>query len=318
MCSESDDYWDSIMEIQGSNEDDDYNSVMLIPRTDNSDSDENSDMLVPGSNNDITTGDLRMEVQEKHDIYQPCNNGSSCKCLPISLIINNIMNESKVIQALYFIMMHLMNFDISVECTIVNNYVHELINASIWHPILFRDSISALFVTRIYSLLVEGGVDSVSTGITMHSLLRLLFSLDNSWFLYLSRKADFLQMLLVVIRNRRSEWEKAIYLLLFLSNDNPQNAAKIVRLDPNLWQIGLMRYQDPTDGMKVPLFAKVVMKIYLMAIEISRMDKNEVLRDNLSSLSKDHVRQLIGCQDLSDTLNLEGLGMVLMKAKDSM
>ena len=318
MCSESDDYWDSIMEIPGSNEDDDYNSVMLIPSTDNSDSDENSDMLVPGSNNDITTGDLRMEVQEKHDINQPCNNGSSCKCLPISLIINNIMNKSKVIQALYFIMMHLMNFDISVECTIVNNYVHELINASIWHPILFRDSISALFVTRIYSLLVEGGVNSVSTGITMNSILRVLFSLDNSWILYLSKKADFLEMLLVVIRNRRSEWEKAIYLLLFLSNNNPQNAAKILRLDQNFWEIGLMRYQDPTDGMKVPLFAKVVMKIYLMAIEIYRMDRDEVLRDNLFSLTDEQVEQLVASKDLADTLNLEGLGMDLMKARDSM
>ena len=93
-----------------------------------------------------------------------------------------------MIQALYFIMMHLMNFDISVECTIVNNYVHELINASIWHPILFRDSISALFVTRIYSLLVEGGVDSVSTGITMHRILRLLFvSIIVGSYTYLGR-----------------------------------------------------------------------------------------------------------------------------------
>lgn len=305
MVLNSDEDWDSIIEIPGSDNDDDYNSVMLVP----------------GSNNDIITEDLSrkvQEVQEKHDIYQPCNNGSSCRCLPIPLIINNKMSDRKVIEALYFIMMHLMNFDISVECTIVNNYVHELINASIWHPILFRDSISALFVNRIYSLLVEGGVDSVSTGITMHRILRLLFSLDNSWILYLSRKADFLEMLLVVIRNRRSEWEKAIYLLLFLSNNNPQNAAKILRLDQNFWEIGLMRYQDAVNGMKVPLFAKVVMKIYLMAIEIYRIDRDEVLRDNLSSLTDEQVEQLVASKDLTDTLNLELLGMDLMKAKDSM
>ena len=304
MDPDIDEDWDdeSIMLIPGSDNDEDYNSVMLIPRSDN----------------DIITGHVSEQVQEIHDIYQPCNNDSSCRCLPIKNIINKIMTESKVIQALYFIMMHLMNFDISVECTIVNNYVHELINASIWHPILFRNSISALFVTRIYSLLVEGGVDSVSTGITKHSILRLLFSLDNSWILYLSRKNDFLEMLLVVIRNRRSEWEKAIYLLLFLCNNNPQNAAKIVRLDPNLWQIGLMRYQDVVNGMKVPLFAKVVMKIYLMAIEIYRIDRDEVLRDNLFSLTDEQVEQLVASKDLTDTLNLEVLGMDLMKAKDSM
>ena len=121
-----------------------------------------------------------------------------------------------------------------------------------------------------------------------------------------------------MIRNRRSEWEKAIYLLLFLSNNNPQNAAKILRLDQNLWEIGLMRYQDVVNGMKVPLFAKVVMKIYLMAIEIYRIDRDEVLRDNLFSLTDEQVEQLVASKDLTDTLNLEVLGMDLMKAKDSM
>ena len=109
-----------------------------------------------------------------------------------------------------------------------------------------------------------------------------------------------------------NEWQK------FQSNNNPQNAAKIVRLDKKLWEIGLMRYQSQLDGIRVPLFAKVVMKIYLMAIEIYRMDRDEVLRDNLFSLTDENVEHLIACWDFHDTLNLEGLGIDLIKAKNSM
>ena len=297
------------MELNSDEEWDDE-SIMLIPESDNPDDDF------------IITKQVRDLAESTPDTIEnqieTCLQDTFCRCNDVVDLITNFMSESKVIQALYLIIMHFMNVHIRINCLILNSLVQDLINASIWYPILFRDAISAPFVDRLYSLLVEGGVDSVSTGLIKNSLLCLLFRLNKSWNIYLSSKDDFLQMLLVVIRNRRSEWEKAIYLLLFLSNNNPQNANKIVRLDPYLWQIGLMRYQDPTDGMKVPLFAKVVMKIYLMAIEIYKMDRDELLRDNLSSLTNEQVRQLIGCQDLSDTLNLEGLGMDLMKAMDSM
>ena len=293
-----------------SDEDWDDESIMLIPESDNPD----DDFIITKQVRDLvesTPNTIDNQIER-------CLQDTFCRCNDVVDLITNFMSESNVIQSLYLIIMHFMNVHIRINCLILNSLVQDLINASIWYPILFRDAISAPFVDRLYSLLVEGGVDSVSTGLIKNSLLCLLFRLNKSWNLYLSSKDDFLQMMLVVIRNRRSEWEKAIYLLLFLSNNNPQNAAKIVRLDPNLWQIGLMRYQDPTDGMKVPLFAKVVMKIYLMAIEIYRIDRDEVLLDNLSSLTNEHVRQLIGCQDLFDTLNLKGLGMDLIKAKNSM
>ena len=68
--------------IPGSDNDEDYNSV-------------NDEDYNPRSDNDIITGHVSEQVQEIHDIYAICNNDSSCRCLPIKNIINNIMTESK-------------------------------------------------------------------------------------------------------------------------------------------------------------------------------------------------------------------------------